>query len=88
MAANGISTLSNKVDRKTAKINLAAFKRQLPGTPGYRVLNYYAGTVSPDPGRPWSTFAPVAPGADFIAEDNATEDMEIITETGDIIEAE
>ena len=88
MAANGISTLSNKVDRKTAKINLAAFKRQLAGTNGYRVLNYYAGTVSPDPGRPWSTFAPVAPGADFIAEDNATEDIEIITETGDIIEAE
>lgn len=88
MAANGISTLSNKVDRKIAKINLAAFKRQLPGTPGYRVLNYYIGSVSPEPGRPWSTFAPVEPGADFIAEDNALENIELITETGDIIEAE
>ena len=88
MALNGISTLLTKQERKAAKINLAALKRQLGGTNGYRVLNYYVGTVSPEPGRPWSTFAPVAPGADFIAEDSSAEDIEIITETGDIIEAE
>ena len=55
MAANGISTLVNKEDRKTAKLNLAAAKRQQTGTNGYRELKYYVGTVSPSPGRPWST---------------------------------
>jgi len=62
MAANGISTLPNKQDRKIAKLNLAAAKRQQVGTLGYRVLNYYAGFVSPVIGRPWSTFAPIPPG--------------------------
>lgn len=62
MAANGISTLPNKEDRKLAKLNLAATKRQQVGTPGYRALNYYAGLVSPAIGRPWSTFAPIPPG--------------------------
>jgi hypothetical protein len=88
MALNGISTLLTKEDRKTAKINLAALKRQHFGSAGYRVLNFYIGSVSPEIGRPWSTFAPVEPGADFIAEDNTAEDIEITTETGDIIEAE
>jgi len=55
MAANGISTLLNKEDRKTAKLNLAAAKRQQTGTNGYRALRYYVGTVSPALGRPWST---------------------------------
>ena len=53
MAANGISTLARKEDRKLAKLNLAAAKRQLVGTPGYRALNYAAGLVSPTIGRPW-----------------------------------
>lgn len=88
MALNGISTLLTKEERKIAKINLAALKRQSFGTAGYRVLNYYVGSVSPEIGRPWSTFAPVESGADFIAEDNTAEDIEITTETGDIIEAE
>jgi len=88
MAVNGISTLPTKEERKVAKINLAAIKRQSFGTPGYRVLNYYVGSVSPELGRPWSTFAPVAAGADFITEDSSVEDIEITTETGEIIEAE
>lgn len=54
MAANGISTLSNKLDRKLAKIALATAKRQLSGTNGFRVLNDYIGSVSPTIGRPWS----------------------------------
>lgn len=88
MASNGISTLPTKEERKIAKINLAALKRQSFGTMRYRVLNFYVGSVSPEPGRPWGTFAPVASGADFITEDSTTEDIEITTETGDIIEAE
>ena len=87
MALNGISTLPTKAERIAAKINLAAIKRQTPG-PGYRVLNYYVGSASFEPGRPWSTFAPVEAGADFISEDNSTEDIELTTELGDIIEAE
>jgi len=84
MAANGISTLPNKQDRKLAKIALATIKRQAHGTNGYRVLNYYVGTVSPTPGRPWSIFSPAPHGAnlddelghDFITENN----IELITE--------
>ena len=55
MAANGISTLLNKANRKTAKLQLAAAKRQRINTAGYRKLKYYAGTVSPTVGRPWKT---------------------------------
>jgi hypothetical protein len=69
MAANGISTLVNKEDRRIAKLNLAAAKRQLIGTNGYRELNYYVGTTSPEQGRPWSTFAPIPSGSQLDAED-------------------
>jgi hypothetical protein len=55
MAANGISTLLSKTNRKTAKLQLAATKRQRINTAGYRSLRYYAGTVSPTVGRPWKT---------------------------------
>ena len=55
MAANGISTLPNKENRKIAKLQLAAAKRQQVGTVGYRSLRYYAGTISPIIGRPWKT---------------------------------
>lgn len=84
MAANGISTLPDKEDRKIAKINLAAAKRQVFGTYGYRDLNYYVGTVSPAEGRPWSTFAPIPAGSQLDAEDGTDfvteDDIEIVTE--------
>lgn len=55
MAANGISTLSDKAARKAAKIALAQAKRQDPTLNGYRELNVYVGTVAPEQGRPWAT---------------------------------
>jgi len=88
MAANGISTLSTKEQRKIAKINLATLERQAFGTIGYRVLNTYLGTVSPEIGRPWSTFAPVPSGSDLIFENNSEDLIEFTTETGDILETE
>ena len=81
MALNGISTLANKQDRKAAKIALAATKRQQIGTPGYRVYNYYTGSVSPEIGRPWSLFAPIESG--FVLD--AENDDDLITEAGDTI---
>lgn len=54
MAANGISTLPSKAQRKTAKIALAAAKRSGP-LPGYRFYNVYVGTVSPTLHRPWDS---------------------------------
>lgn len=54
MAANGISTLPDKNDRKLAKIALAAVKRQAEGTIGYRAYNFYVASVSPAIGRPWA----------------------------------
>ena len=62
MAANGISTLPNKLARKLAKIALAESKRQLAGTVGFRVLNNYSGSVSPAIGRPWSVTPPAITG--------------------------
>lgn len=63
MAANGISTLSTKAERKTAKISLAEIRRGTPG-PMYRSYNVYIGTVSPVPHRPWgqATTPPVDGG--------------------------
>ena len=87
MALNGISTLSTKEQRRIAKLNLASLKRQSAGA-GYRVLNYYIGTVSPFPGRPWSTFAPIAPDSLFIEEDLSGSDVEITAENGNIIVSE
>lgn len=84
MAANGISTLPTKIARIEAKIALAQAKRQAIGTNGYRVLNYYIGTVSPTPGRPWSETPPIASGTNITTEDGnivITEDnFEIVTE--------
>lgn len=84
MAANGISTLPTKIARVQAKISLAQEKRQAFGTNGYRVLNFYVGTVSPTPGRPWSTSAPIEPGTGLITEDGNTiiteDNFEIVTE--------
>jgi hypothetical protein len=54
MAANGISTLPNKADRKAAKIALAAAKRSEEYTVGYRPYNVYVGRVAPELGRPWA----------------------------------
>lgn len=54
MAANGISTLANKTDRKLAKIALAQAKREADGTVGYRRYNFYVASVSPIIGRPWA----------------------------------
>lgn len=54
MAANGISTLPDKADRKVAKISLAAAKRSEEGTIGYRKYNVYIASVSPAIGRPWA----------------------------------
>jgi hypothetical protein len=84
MAANGISTLANKEDRKIAKMQLAALKRQQIGTPGYRELNYYAGLVSPAIGRPWSTFAPI-PAGTTITDENGNV---LVDENGNIIVTE
>lgn len=84
MAANGISTLINKEDRRIAKINLASAKRQVFATNGYRELNYYVGTVSPTEGRPWSTFAPIPSGSQFETEDGAN----LVTEDGNNIVTE
>ena len=84
MAANGISTLASKEDRRIAKLNLAAAKRQLITTNGYRELNYYVGTVSPTEGRPWSTFAPIPSGSQLDAEDGA----DFVTEDGNNIVSE
>ena len=84
MAANGISTLVNKEDRKIAKINLASAKRQLFATNGYRELNYYVGTVSPAEGRPWSTFAPIPSGSQLDAEDGT----DLVTEDDNNIVSE
>ena len=84
MAANGISTLAKKEDRKLAKLNLAAAKRQQVGTPSYRELNYYAGLVSPVIGRPWSTFAPIPPGSQIFDKDGNL----LVDENGNIIVTE
>jgi hypothetical protein len=56
MAANGISTLPTKEERKSAKIALAEIKRGTIG-PMYREYNIYIGTVSPTPHRPWGLVA-------------------------------
>lgn len=85
MALNGISTLPNKSDRKAAKIALAESKRQAIGTNGYRLYNFYIGTVSPTPSRPWSQFRPAPHDAEFITQDGefyfvTEDDLEIITE--------
>lgn len=56
MAANGISTLPTKTERKLAKISLAEVKRGTVG-PMYRSYNVYIGTVSPVPHRPWGQVA-------------------------------
>lgn len=56
MAANGISTLPTKAQRKAAKISLAEVKRSTVG-PMYRYYNVYVGTVSPTPNRPWGLVA-------------------------------
>jgi hypothetical protein len=82
MAANGISTLPTKEERKLAKINLAQIKRQTSGTVGYRVLNYYAGTVSPVPGRPWTNEPPLESGLEFVEEDTNLGLIEFTTEDG------
>jgi hypothetical protein len=84
MAANGISTLASKEDRRIAKLNLASAKRQLFATNGYRELNYYVGTVSPEQGRPWSTFAPIPSGSQLDAEDGT----DFVTEDGNNIVTE
>lgn len=62
MAANGISTLSSKLDRKLAKIALATASRQSSGTNSFRALNNYTGSVSPTIGRPWSLVPPAING--------------------------
>ena len=82
MAANGISTLPTKEERKLAKIGLAQLKRQAGGTIGYRVLNYYAGTVSPEPGRPWTSEPPLESGLELIEEDINLGPIEFTTEDG------
>lgn len=84
MALNGISTLPDKEARKLAKIALAQAKRQTPDTPGYRALNYYVGTVSPTPGRPWDSAPPLPSGAQLYTEDG----FELVTEDGDPIVTE
>jgi len=85
MAANGISTLASKSSRRAAKIALAEAKRQAIGTNGYRLYNFYIGTVNPTPGRPWSQFRPAPPDAEIDTQDGefyfATEDdLQLITE--------
>ena len=85
MAQNGISTLVNKADRRAAKLALVAIKRQAVGTPGYRINNYYVGTVSPTPNRPWSQFGSAPHDAEFSTENGEfyleTEDgLQLITE--------
>lgn len=76
MAQNGISTLENKAARRAAKIALAEAKRQAVGTLEYRINNFYVGTVSPTPNRPWSQFRPAR--TVFL-----TEDGEFYLETED-----
>jgi hypothetical protein len=85
MALNGISTLPSKTSRRDAKIALAEAKRQAVGTNGYRIYNYYIGTVSPTPHRPWSEFRPAPHDAEIDTQDGgfyfATEDdIQITTE--------
>jgi hypothetical protein len=85
MAANGISTLASKSSRRAAKIALAESKRQAIGTNGYRLYNFYIGTVSPTPSRPWSQFRPAPHDAEIDTQDGdsyfATEDdLQLITE--------
>ena len=70
MAANGISTLADKAARKAAKIALAQAKRQDPTSGGYRELNVYAGTVSPESGRPWAT-STTTPLTSYIVDENS-----------------
>lgn len=85
MAQNGISTLADKASRRAAKLALAGAKRQAVGTPGYRINNFYIGTVSPTPNRPWSQFMPTPHDAEFSTENGEfyieTEDgLQLITE--------
>lgn len=80
MAANGISTLASKEDRKMAKIALASEKRQLFGTIGFRSLHHYIGTVSPAHHRPWDYGPPIPSGLYIVDENN--EAVEFITEDG------
>jgi len=75
MAANGISTetganpVATKLKRRADKLALAATKRSIPSTPGYRALHTISGnhtayvgtatttvsgTTSPIAGHPWS----------------------------------
>jgi hypothetical protein len=78
MAQNGISTLATKASRRAAKIALAESKRQAVGTRGYRLYNFYIGTVSPTPNHPWSQFRPAPHDAEFL-----TENGEFYLETED-----
>jgi hypothetical protein len=50
-----------KNERRLYKlVHIAQVERQKVGTPSYRRLNYYIGTVSPVIGHPWGT-APIVP---------------------------
>lgn len=80
MAANGISTLSDKAARKAAKIALAQAKRQDPASAGYRELNVYSGTVSPTPGRPWETGT--APTTEIFVDENGNQ---LVDENGNAL---
>lgn len=71
MAANGISTLPNKRNRKFAKIALAEAKRQTENTAGFRDLHYFVDSVAPNLGRPWIGVQPEDPGLALATEDFA-----------------
>jgi hypothetical protein len=57
MAANDISTHIPKSERALLKLELAAEKRSLVGTAGYRALHFLTNPIarSPVPNRPWKT---------------------------------
>ena len=55
MAANGISTLPDKEDRRDAKLALAVTERQTVDTPGYRVRNVLDLVDQSNPSYPWKS---------------------------------
>jgi hypothetical protein len=77
MAANEISTHFPKSERRDLKLAIAAAKRQLAGTIGYRQYNVYEspGTVAPEEGRPWLLY-PSGPASLILLEDGS----ELMTE--------
>lgn len=59
--------------------NIAQVERQKVGTPSYRILNVYVGTVSPVVGHPWTTSGEI--NASYAFQDSLTSTIYTLTIT-------